>query len=823
MSYITCDVAGLDRLLDDHGGNRSILSLDCFDTLVWREVMAPTDAFYRLSEYPTFRKLGLTARSRISGESAARSARQLRDAKHEVSLDEIYRHTAPGAAEDQIARLVADELALEMEICFGFAPMLSLVRRAKAAGKCVIIVSDTYFDEQQLRELISAALGIESLDGLIDRVFCSSRFGVSKYNGLFADVMRELNVDASDILHVGDNVAADVAGAFKSGIRGVHFSAFTESIEEVIRLHAAAASVLLPQIRDQRPLPSLCNALWAQHANQLDAAQRIGHTMLGPVILGYMRWVAEQATEVLRQGKRPHLVFLLRDGWFPHRVYERLLATDPRLAGIPHSEAEISRFSGYAASFSDLEQVNEYLSFIGASDRYDALAKQLLLPSKTAGALIREAKSKPNGWRTFVKRIREQQNLRQILASSAAYRRRMMNYLGKTVGVQRGETVIFVDLGYSGTVQSKVQQAMKADLGVEVQGAYLLLRDVHTALADKSGWLDRRGMDARSVQSLVNHIAMLEQLCTCDLQSVVDYSDDGKPVRRTGDLSDRQDALRDRIQEAALEFVDLALASTRPAGWARPETARDTGAALLGRFLFLPSREEVEVLNDFHHDVNLGTKDLLRLFDPEQATVGLRRRGLMYLNGSKRQTLPMELRPHGIHLPLTLLSQERFGLDLRARDFGGTAQLLAVMVSRGTHLSIEDVPLHRTHDGYLMAAIGVGECEADLGLMFGKRWSWVQLERVSLVPVDKVMDNADDTDGVSLMQALSMENVEQRGNSLIECPDDSGFVFVRVTSKKVTRAGFRQACVVVFRPLEERCHVAPETLVCETELQPVTA
>lgn len=818
MSYVTCDAAGLEHLLDKHGSDHAILSLDCFDTLVWREVMAPTDVFYRLSECPTFRRLGLTARSRISGESASRSARALRDGKHEVSLAEIYRHTAPEATDEEIDRLVADELRLEKEICFGFAPMLALVKRAKAAGKRVIIVSDTYFDESQLRELIAAALGVVSLEGLIDRVFCSSRFGVSKFNGLFAEVIRELETDPENILHIGDNLAADVAGALKSGVRGVHLSAFSEPIEEIVRLHAAAANILVPQIRDQRPLPSLCNALWAERANQLDAAQRIGHTMLGPVILGFMRWVADQAVDALQRGRRPHLVFLLRDGWFPHRVYERLIAADRRLAEIPHSEAEISRFSGYAASFTDLEQINEYLSFIGTSDRYDALAKQLLLPSKTAGALIREAKAKANGWRTFVKRIREQQTLRQIVACSAAYRRRMMNYLVKTVGIERGETVIFVDLGYAGTVQSKVQQAMEQDLGVEVRGAYLLLRDVHTARSHKRGWLDRSSMDARSVQSLVNHIAMLEQLCTCDLQSVVDYTDDGKPVRRTGELSERQDALRDRIQASALEFVDLALATAQPAGWTRAEAVRDTGAALLGRFLFLPSREEVEVLNDFHHDVNLGTKDLLRLFDPQQATIGLRRRGLMYLNGSKRQTLPMELRPHGIHLPLTLLSQERFGLDLRARDFGETPQFLSVMVSRGAQLSIQDIPLHSTHDGYLMAAIGVGDCEADLGLMFGKRWSWLQIERVSLVPVDKVMDNPDDTDGISLMHALSFENAELRGSSLIECPDDTGFVFVRVTSKKVTRAGFRQACVVVFRPLEERMATPGSTSETAAEL-----
>ena len=804
MSHITCDAAGLERLLDEHAAGRTVLSLDCFDTLVWREVMTPTDAFYRLSERQTFARLGLIARARVTAESAARAARHMRDGGHEVLLGDIYRAAAPGADDGQIAQLVADELGLEKEICFAFEPMLRLIRQAKGRGMRVIIVSDTYFDETQLRELLSSALCVDSLSGLIDEVFCSSRFGVSKFNGLFGKVLSELGQGAEQVLHVGDNIAADLAGALKSGIRGVHFSAFSEEIDEVMRLHGAAASVLAPEVRRERPLPGLCHAIWAEHANDKGGAQRIGYTMLGPVMLGYVRWVAEQALELKRRGEKPHLVFLLRDGFFPHRVYERLCAVDPRLAEIPHSDAEISRFSGYAASLEDVEHVNEYLSFIGASDRYEALSKQLLLPSKTAAALIKEARSRPNGWQVFAKRLREQQTMRQIRTASAAYRRRMMNYLRSTVGVKEGETVVFVDLGYAGTVQSKVQPAMEQDLKVKVQGAYLLLRDVHTALTDKRGWLDRRGMDPRSVQSLVNHIAMLEQLCTCDLQSVVDYSEDGKPVRRTGELSDHQDSLRDEIQMAALEFVDKALNGNPNRGWNRPEAVRDCGAALLGRFLFLPTREEVTVLNDFHHDVNLGTKDLLRLFDPQQATVGLRRRGLMYLNGSKRQTLPMELRPHGIHLPLTLLSQERFGLDLRARDFGECELSMPVMVSRGMDLSTQNVELHMTNEGFLMAAIGVGPCDTDLGLMFGHHWSWVQLERISLVPVQKVMDNLDENDGVSLMSALSFENVERRGASLVECPDETGFVFVKVTSKKVTRPDMRMACVVVFRPLEAR-------------------
>jgi len=129
---------------------------------------------------------------------------------------------------------------------------------------------------------------------------------------------------------------------------------------------------------------------------------------------------------------------------------------------------------------------------------------------------------------------------------------------------------------------------------------------------------------------------------------------------------------------------------------------------------------------------------------------------------------------------------------------------MPVMVSRSAGLSIQDVALHKTHDGYLMAAVGVGPCDTDLGLMFGKRWSWVQLERISLVPVQKVMDNPDEHDGLSLMSALSFENVARRGESLIECPDEAGFVFVKVTGRKATSHDMHMACVVVFRPIEER-------------------
>src|SRR4051794_1925824 len=49
-----------------------VLSLDCFDTLLWRKVAAPTDVFYALAASEPFRRVGLSAAMRISAEGQAR-------------------------------------------------------------------------------------------------------------------------------------------------------------------------------------------------------------------------------------------------------------------------------------------------------------------------------------------------------------------------------------------------------------------------------------------------------------------------------------------------------------------------------------------------------------------------------------------------------------------------------------------------------------------------------------------------------------------------------------------------------------------------------
>jgi len=76
----------------------------------------------------------------------------------------------------------------------------------------VVIVSDTYLSNEQLRTLIARAAG-DDVAAMIDRIFCSCEIGRSKAQGMFGPVLERLGLSADTIVHLGDNYAADAHAA----------------------------------------------------------------------------------------------------------------------------------------------------------------------------------------------------------------------------------------------------------------------------------------------------------------------------------------------------------------------------------------------------------------------------------------------------------------------------------------------------------------------------------------------------------------------------------------------------------------------------------
>ena len=94
----------LATLLDAAPSGVRYLSLDCFDTLVWRNCATPADVFADLSAP------GGAIQVRRSAETLARNGRRVADGGTEIGIADIHRALRPGG---DVAASIAEEIDAE--------------------------------------------------------------------------------------------------------------------------------------------------------------------------------------------------------------------------------------------------------------------------------------------------------------------------------------------------------------------------------------------------------------------------------------------------------------------------------------------------------------------------------------------------------------------------------------------------------------------------------------------------------------------------------------------------------------------------------------
>jgi FMN phosphatase YigB (HAD superfamily) len=782
----------LATALDDAPATR-VLSLDCFDTLLWRDCHAPADLFALLPR--------VTAHQRRRAEQSARKTR-LVDAhgSGEVNLREIYAAALPTADAATIDAHVADEIAVEARHCFAFAPAVALMRAAKRRGMAVIVVSDTYLEPDQLAALIRRAAGDEAAD-LIDRIFCSCAYRAAKGEGLFATVLGELGVAADEMLHIGDNPFADLAAPTRLGIAARHLVQFDPVTVQRLRQEAAAGAIVAggPAFLPHRAATALALPGIA------DPATALGQAVIGPVLTAFARWIADEAaTFAAAGGGRVHPVFLMRDGHLPAAIFAALHA-DTTVHRV-----EISRFTATAASLRDAAAVRRVVIEEVGDDAVRPLLGQLLLTSDEAETLIATLPAERRGHALADALLSPSWSAR-IAARGRAFADRLVDHVRHVVGPAPGDTVMLIDLGYNGTVQNQVAPLLAERLGVHVAGRYLLLSEHAPSGLDKRGLIDARTHDATTLETFCGAVAVLEQLCTAAHGSVIDYAD-GRPIRKPAGIKGAQSDVRDRVQRGAVAYARTADAAiVRRVDPARADRDRIGAAAVLARFLFLPLPHELDLIAHFEHDVNLGTAETVPLFDPAVAARGLRERGLFYLRGARRMFLPAELRGQGLPTSLALLTQRRFGLDLRYADFCDRTIALPVLVADGRDAFMEVIEATPTHDGYFVAAIPIGACRYTVGVQFGRLFDWVQVDAVGVLPVTAFLAGEAARGGGGPVLP-SAEGMEQVAPHLFRCQDADAFLMVPPPASNGEATPMM--LTVVFRPIAARepAAIAPASI-----------
>lgn len=788
--------------LDQYATNVKVLSLDCFDTILWRRTAAPTDVFYDMQGHPAFVSAGINAKSRVVGEGKARELKAARTSSHEVVLSEIYRGAIPSLDDAAIAALEDAEIEAEIEACYALPDAVALIRAAKAKGLQVIIVSDTYLTEAQLRRLLGATLPAGVLD-LVDHVFASSAYGVSKGNGLFKHVLDALKLRGRDVLHMGDNESADLHAATAAGIHAVHLHHHETATEGVLRLQGTAASLLLPEVRGSKSLPNPFRGIIASTpaSAKPDATFLLGYAGLGPVLYSFARWLGAEIDALRAEGKSVKPVFLLRDGFMPSRVAEIVRgAVDGPLVAM-------SRFAAFAASFSDEASIERYIAGWAGSGRFADMARQLLLTPAEASPMIVKAQRAQKPAEAFAREILRPKIVAKIIERAAAYRDRLFKHLETSAGVTRGDTVVFVDLGYEGTAQRQLQEIFRTERGVEIAGRYLIAARIPEWEKTRRGLIDPSWCDDRMISTVVTYIALLENLCTADAGSTIDYAEDGTPILAEAITSREQHERVAPIQAACEAFARDAKTYFEASGKHPPiDTLRVTAVGALARMLFLHTEAELDWLADFSLDLNLATNDRIPLFDRASGLDGLRRRGLFFLDQDQRQSkriaTPIELRAASLELALALLGQHRFGLEFSVNDMTHRRETLNVLVLSGTNAGRAAVEARATHDGFFSLVLPVGGGEAAVGVLFGERYSWVQIESVTLIELSGLYTDSESKKSTDITGLVLAEGLAKRAKGLFECTSKEGFLLIPPVGGLKPRT--RYAARVVFRPVEMR-------------------
>lgn len=198
------------RLIADY----PIVSFDIFDTLVGRLCLLPTDVFFRAALACGIDRrgaLGFRA-ARVEAERRARAS----SAAGEVTLADIYT-CLPQYGQTERDALLEAEIAAERALCRPVKRGARMFGVAREMGKTVVLTTDMYLPRPVIEGLLSQC-GVAGYKEL----FLSCEQGAGKRSGnLFRLAARQMGVEASSMVHVGDSPGADIRGAMRAGVRPI--------------------------------------------------------------------------------------------------------------------------------------------------------------------------------------------------------------------------------------------------------------------------------------------------------------------------------------------------------------------------------------------------------------------------------------------------------------------------------------------------------------------------------------------------------------------------------------------------------------------------
>ncbi len=554
-----------------------IVSLDIFDTLLWRKVAKPEDVFLILG-----RKLkeegwlipAVTAENfalmRKEAEKEARFEKKIRQGSSEVTLAEIYWQLSSAfvklSAQEMIegkkkgifcsdtTPIVDLELLLEKQLIEFDENILELALYAQSKNVPVILVSDTYFEEGTIRDFLAERL-------LPDHLFLSCEWGKGKQEGLFEYVIDTLKIAPDQILHIGDNEKSDVRAASKKGMQTVHYQKYARPFEEILkrewREDLQKRLLFLDPSQGDFGLTSLRAKLYRED----QFFWSYGATVLGPVLFGFIHWIYVRCQEMgvsevfclMREGK---LYAELIERFAPYFPEHRLTAKHLWVSRLFITHAAM----GFGSKTELSDTVNAFLERFTVEQVCEYLGLEITQLKKWEP--YRHVMLENGGLRKqFVTDLVSDGLLhKQILKTASAKRKRFTNYLSSLIDLSSEQQMTLVDVGWSGTVQKALQRIFQLEnsplhlhglyLGTTESGAKCLIQGVAC-----ESYLCKGDFPPNKIWCYV-----IEETATSEtgMGSLKDIDEEGRIINYPTSVPQSQRNEAKMVQEGIFAFFELA-------------------------------------------------------------------------------------------------------------------------------------------------------------------------------------------------------------------------------------------------------------------------
>jgi predicted HAD superfamily hydrolase len=465
--------------------DRKVVSFDIFDTCVSRMHAYPRDLFYDLGLKLAPERWGVKRRhvfakkfqrARILAEKIANWRK--RSTSENVALHEVYANfhwlVRTGLRTED---LVTTEVELERESIYAIPSIAAEIEASRAAGSKVVFVSDMYLPSS----LLTPVLRKNGLMAESDVLYVSCDFGLTKHSGsLFDHVLATEQLQASDLIHTGDNTWADVMMARQKGIKARHFAC-----AELTPHEARIAGDKLPRSPSRTFLAAFSrrSRLTAPPPATPDSAlDPLIHGIVVPFLVSYVLWVLDHA----RKEGIQRLYFVARDGEVLYKIAKELNAGDEAL-DLRYLYGSRRAWLSPSITMDTVAWRHLLVTAGQANSPKDIVARAGL--EDIEAELVREhfgmspecwgAPMGLGGARQFLETLLSDQRARELISSVAEKKRQVAVTYFKQEGLFDDVPWALVDAGWSLNSQAALKRILSDDVPHEPKGFYLALGRSH--------------------------------------------------------------------------------------------------------------------------------------------------------------------------------------------------------------------------------------------------------------------------------------------------------------------------------------------------------